>query len=96
MEYSQRLFATPFEAFESAEARRLIQRIEVTHAPKHGSWLNMADCAPNVLEEQALGARVDDETGLRSRVVNWGVDRNKRCRRIDWRFRARGRHHNPC
>lgn len=80
--------STLYEAFEPVEARRLIERIEVIHTPKHGSWLNMAECELSVLEKQALGARVGDETELRSRVVNWGAHRNQRCRRIDWQFRT--------
>ena len=80
--------STLYEAFEPTEARRLIERFEVVHTPKHGSWLNMAECELSVLEKQALGARVSDETELRSRVTNWGADRNHRCRRIDWQFRT--------
>ena len=80
--------STLYEAFEPGEARRLIERIEVVHTPKHGSWLNMAECELSVLEKQALGARVGDEAELRSRVTNWGEDRNQRCRRIDWQFRT--------
>lgn len=80
--------STLYEAFEPTEARRLIERFEVVHTPKHGSWLNMAECELSVLEKQALGARVSDENELRSRVTNWGVDRNHRCRRIDWQFRT--------
>ena len=62
--------STLYEAFEPSEARRLIERIEVIHTPKHGSWLNMAECELSVLEKQALGARVGDEAELRSRVTN--------------------------
>ena len=80
--------STLYEAFEPSEARRLIERIEVVHTPKHGSWLNMAECELSVLEKQALGARVGDEKELRLRVTNWGTDRNHRCRRIDWQFRT--------
>ena len=80
--------STLYEAFEPVEARRLIERFEVVHTPKHGSWLNMAECELSVLEKQALGARVGDEAELRSRVTNWGADRNQRCRRIDWQFRT--------
>ncbi len=80
--------STLYEAFEPGEARRLIERIEVIHTPKHGSWLNMAECELSVLEKQALGARVGDEAELRWRVTNWGEDRNERCRRIDWQFRT--------
>jgi hypothetical protein len=80
--------STLYEAFEPGEARRLVERIEVVHTPKHGSWLNMAECELSVLEKQALGARVGDETELRSRVTHWGADRNQRCRGIDWQFRT--------
>jgi hypothetical protein len=80
--------STLYEAFEPSEARRLIEKIEVIHTPKHGSWLNMAECELSVLEKQALGERVGEETELRSRVANWGADRNRRCRRIDWQFRT--------
>lgn len=32
-----------YEAFDPAEARRLVERIECHYTPKHGSWLNMAE-----------------------------------------------------
>ena len=32
--------ASLYEAFEPAEARRLWERLEIHHTPKHGSWLN--------------------------------------------------------
>jgi hypothetical protein len=75
-----------YEAFEPAEARRLIERIEVVHTPKHGSWLNMAECDLSVLEKQALGERIGDEPELRRCVNCWEVDRNNRTKRIDWQF----------
>lgn len=75
-----------YEAFEPAEARRLIEKIEVVHTPKHGSWLNMAECELSVLEKQALDERVGDETELRRRVNDWQADRNNRTKRIDWQF----------
>jgi len=80
--------ATLYEAFSPSEARRLIERIEVVHTPKHGSWLNMAECELSVLERQVLGARVGDEAELQSRVTSWGADRNQRFRCIDWQFRT--------
>ena len=33
-----------YEAFPPDQARRLIEKIEVVHTPKHGSWLNRAEC----------------------------------------------------
>jgi hypothetical protein len=32
-----------YEAFPPEEARRILDRLELHHTPKHGSWLNMAE-----------------------------------------------------
>ena len=45
--------ASLYEAFPPAQARRLAERIELHHTPKHGSWLNMAE-----IELAALGPLV--------------------------------------
>jgi transposase len=75
-----------YETFAPAEARRIIEKIEVVHTPKHGSWLNMAECELSVLEKQCLGERVGDEPTLRHRVATWENDRNQRSKKIDWQF----------
>lgn len=75
-----------YEAFTPAEARRIIEKIEVVHTPKHGSWLNMAECELSVLEKQCLGERIGDEATLRERVSIWNADRNNRSKKIDWQF----------
>jgi hypothetical protein len=75
-----------YEAFPPAEARRIVEKVEVVHTPKHGSWLNMAECELSVLEKQCLGDRVGDEATLRQRVSLWNDDRNNRTKRIDWQF----------
>jgi len=77
-----------YEAFPPAEARRLIDKLEPVHTPKHGSWLNMAECELSVMEKQALGERVGDELELKRRVTHWNDDRNHRTKRIDWQFRT--------
>ena len=75
-----------YEAFEPAEARRIIEKIEVVHTPKHGSWLNMAECELSVLEKQCLDDRIGDQATLRERVSKWEDDRNHRSKTIDWQF----------
>jgi len=42
--------ASLYEAFAPEEAKRLADRLEIHHTPKHGSWLNMAE-----IELSALG-----------------------------------------
>lgn len=75
-----------YEAFAPEQARRIIEKIEVVHTPKHGSWLNMAECELSVLGKQCLGERVGDEATLRQRVEAWETDRNHRSKKIDWQF----------
>jgi len=77
-----------YGAFTPDEARRLIDKIEVVHTPKHGSWLNMAECELSVLEKQALGERVENESVLRDRIGIWNADRNARSKGIDWQFKT--------
>ena len=77
-----------YEAFAPEEARRIAEKIEVVHTPKHGSWLNMAECELSVLEKQCLGDRIGDEATLRDRVERWNKDRNGRSKKIDWQFKT--------
>ena len=75
-----------YQAFPAEEARRLINKLEVVYTPKHGSWLNMAECELSVLEKQALGERVGDEAELRERVILYITRRNTQTCRINWQF----------
>ncbi len=77
-----------YDAFAPAEARRLIEKIQVVHTPKHGSWLNMAECELSVLEKQCLNERIGDEATLQARVSLWDQDRNHRSKKIDWQFQT--------
>ena len=77
-----------YEAFTPEEARRIFERIEVVHTPKHGSWLNMAECELSVLEKQCLGERIDNQLILCEQVRIWENDRNNRCKKIDWQFQT--------
>ena len=46
--------ASLYKAFLPAEALRIAERIEMHYTPKHGSWLNMAECELSVLSRQCL------------------------------------------
>jgi DDE superfamily endonuclease len=75
-----------YEAFDPAEARRLLKRIEVIHTPKHGSWLNMAEIELNILTRQCLSRRIPDQQTLITEVAAWEAERNHRQRGVDWQF----------
>ena len=57
--------ASLYEAFPPAEARRLIEKLEIHHTPKHGSWLDIAEIQLSVLARQCLHQRIDSMVGLK-------------------------------
>jgi hypothetical protein len=78
--------ASLYEAFPPAEAKRLADRLEVHHTPKHGSWLNMAEIELGILQRQCLDRRLADRPTLEREVAAWTADRNAATRTVDWRF----------
>jgi hypothetical protein len=75
-----------YEAFEPAEARRLAERFEWHHTPKHGSWLNVAECELSVVARQCLDRRIPDLEALRREVAAWQRGRNAAQVKVDWQF----------
>jgi len=78
--------AALYEAFDAAEARRLIRKLEFHYTPKHGSWLNMAEIEISVLTGQCLDRYIPDVTILKREVAAWQEERNARQATIDWQF----------
>jgi DDE superfamily endonuclease len=78
--------ASLYEAFPPEEAKRLADRLEIHHTPKHGSWLNMAEIELSVLAEQCLDRRLADQATLEREVAAWRAARNADGRGVDWRF----------
>jgi len=78
--------ASLYEAFPPAEAKRLADRLELHHTPKHGSWLNMAEIELSVLGRQCLDQRLPSMLHLQREVAAWVARRNAAARVIDWRF----------
>jgi hypothetical protein len=78
--------ASLYEAFEPAEARRILDRLEIHHTPKHASWLNMAETELSVLGRQCLARRIPDQPTLTGEVAAWESDRNTSAVRVDWQF----------
>lgn len=78
--------ASLYEAFAPAEARRLMERLEIHYTPKHGSWLNMAETELSVLATQCLDRRIPNSTTLTQEVAAWERQRNAAQCRVNWRF----------
>jgi DDE superfamily endonuclease len=80
--------ASLYEAFPPAEAKRLADRLEIHHTPKHGSWLNVAEIELSVLDRQCLDRRIPSAEMLTEEVAAWEEERNAAGSGIDWRFTA--------
>jgi len=76
--------ASLYEAFPAEEARRLVERFEWHYTPKHGSWLDMAECELSVLSSKCLDRRIPDKESLIKEVAAWQGDRNKKHAKADW------------
>src|SRR5258707_12047120 len=46
-----------YEAFPPEQAREYVRRIHFVYTPKHGSWLNVAECELSCLTRQCLSDR---------------------------------------
>ncbi len=73
-----------YEAYRAEEARRLTNRFEMHHTPKHGSWLNIAECQLSVLVRQCLDQRIGTIDDLEQLLAAWG--RNRKGAPVRWQF----------
>lgn len=78
--------ASLYEAFAPAEARRLAEKLEIHHTPKHGSWLNIAEIELSVLSRQCMDDYFESSEQLAAGIAPWERSRNKKKTGIDWRF----------
>ena len=68
------------------EARRITRKLELHYTPKHGSWLNMAECELAVLAGQCLDRRISTIDTLREEIAAWEGPRNQLQTKIHWQF----------
>jgi hypothetical protein len=78
--------ASLYEAFPPAEAKRLADKLEIHHTPRHGSWLNMAEIELSVLQRQCLDRRLGDRATVEREAAAWVDQPNAAAQQIDWRF----------
>jgi DDE superfamily endonuclease len=80
--------ASLYEAFPPEEAKRLADRLEIHHTPKHGSWLNMAEIELSALGRQCLSRRIAHQDTLTRQIEGWEEKRNAARPQITWQFTA--------
>ncbi|MEI6202864.1 MAG: IS630 family transposase [Enhydrobacter sp.] len=77
-----------YEAFPPDIARAYVKRIDFCYTPKHGSWLNVAECELSCLTSQCLtGRRIGELTLLQSEIKTWADKTNAKQRGVDWQFK---------
>ena len=76
-----------YVAFEPAVARAYLERLRFVYTPKHGSWLNIAECELSALSRQCLARRrIASLEVLQHETAAWSTDVNEKQRAVDWQF----------
>lgn len=75
-----------YEKFEPVEAKRILDKLEIHHTPKHGSWLNMTEIELSHLSRQCLDRRIGDQETIEKEALAWCKERNSKTVKIDWQF----------
>ena len=78
--------ASLYETFKPEEARQLAKRLDIHYTPKHGSWLNVAECELSVLTQQCLDQRIPDILTLSEVGGTWAQERTDKQKGVDWQF----------
>ena len=77
-----------YEAFPPEQARSYIRRIEFCYTPKHGSWLNIAECELSCMSRQCLsGRRIGELDILQSEIGTWSQKTTAKQRGVDWQYK---------
>ena len=74
-------------AFPREQAREYVRRIDFVYIPKHGSWLNVAECELSCMTSQCLkDRRIGDLETLQSEIAAWSTRITEKQRAVDWQF----------
>lgn len=77
-----------YTAFPPEQARAYLKRINFCYTPKHGSWLNVAECELSCLTSQCLrGRRIGELALLQAEIEIWADKTNAKQRGVDWQFK---------
>lgn len=74
-----------YEAFTPDEAKRITDKLEIHHTPKHGSWLNMAEIELSAFARD-LPERIGDKLAMQAHNSAWEHRRNDSKVKVNWQF----------
>ncbi len=73
-----------YEAFPPAVARGYVRRVNFIYTPKHGSWLNVAECELITMTRQCFhGRRIGEFGVLVAEIAAWSEHTNAKQRGVD-------------
>jgi hypothetical protein len=76
-----------YEAFPAEKARDIVKRIEFHYTPKHGSWLNIAECELSAMTNQCVkNRRFGNIELLAQETQAWAKKINQTQRGVNWQF----------
>ena len=76
-----------YEAFPAEKAREIVQKIEFHYTPKHGSWLNIAECELSAMTSQCVkNRRFDSIEFLTQETQAWAKKTNQMQKGVNWQF----------
>jgi DDE superfamily endonuclease len=78
--------ASLYTCFDPMTAKRIADKLDIQHTPKHGSWLNMAEIEFSALSRQCLNRRIGTREKLTKEIKAWEIARNKENIGCDWQF----------
>jgi hypothetical protein len=78
--------ASLYAAFPPEQARRIAERFEVHHTPKHGSWLNVAEIELSVRTRPCRDRRIESVEELLKELAPRSEARNDRAVGVNGRF----------
>jgi hypothetical protein len=78
--------AALYQTFAPEVARSLTRKLSVHSTPKHGSWLNMAECEFSVLSRQCLPQRLPTQEQVQAVVKRWAATRTAKQLKVNWQF----------
>jgi hypothetical protein len=75
------------KAYGDIQGKKIWERFEVHHTPKHASWLNIAEIAIGMYSRQCLGkTRIPTIEELRKKTKSWQNYINEKMPTIGWFF----------
>ncbi len=66
-----------------------MRRIAFRYTPKHGSWLNIAECELSAMTRQSVaGRRTGELSALQAGIAAWSGATKTRQRGVEWQMKV--------